>query len=109
MLLALGILIALRGVSPGDHQPGPIPWRGLLILLPTPVIFGLGIRALGLVPSIAIAAFISCFASRRATLPFALALTVGLTIFCVAVFHFALGLPIRLFGTWLDPLSRMVE
>ena len=35
------------------------------------------------------------------SVPLALALTVGLTMFCVLVFSYGLGLPLRLFGPWL--------
>jgi hypothetical protein len=33
--------------------------------------------------------------------PLAAVLTVALTLFCVLVFSFGLGLPLRLFGPWL--------
>jgi hypothetical protein len=46
-------------------------------------------------------ALISAFASRRMSVSLAIALTVGLTVFCVLVFSLGLGLPLRLFGPWL--------
>jgi hypothetical protein len=36
----------------------------------------------------------------------ALALAIGLTIFCVVVFNFGLGLPLRLFGPLVEPWTR---
>jgi len=44
---------------------------------------------------------VSAYSSRRMSLKLALALIVGLTLFCVLVFHVGLGLPVRLIGPWL--------
>jgi hypothetical protein len=101
LLLIMGVAIALKGLRSQPMTLGPVPWRGLAVLLPVPVVFGLTIRGLGLTLSIFLVAFISTFASRRATLVLALALGVGLTIFCVLVFHYGLGVPTPLFGSWV--------
>ena len=71
------------------------------MILAAPVVFGLTVRGLGLVPALALVVLISAFASRRMSLWLAVALTVGLTVFCVLVFSLGLGLPLRLFGPWL--------
>jgi xanthine/uracil permease len=84
-----------------------VPWRGLAFILPAPVIFGATIRGLGLVLSVAIVVLITGFASRKTSIRFALLLAIGLTVFCVALFHYGLGLPVRLFGPWTGPLARL--
>jgi hypothetical protein len=66
-----------------------------------PVLFGLTVRGLGLIPSIAIVVAVSAYASQRMSLKLAVALIAGLTLFCVLVFHYGLGLPLRLVGPWL--------
>ena len=65
------------------------------------MIFGASVRGLGLVAALAVAVFVTTFASRRMTVPMAAMLTLALTVFCVAVFSYGLGLPLRLKGPWL--------
>jgi hypothetical protein len=101
LLMVLGGVIALRSVGAGPSRFGPVPWRGLLLVLAAPVLFGIVLRGLGLVPSVALVVLISAYASRRMSHPLAAMLTAGLTLFCVVVFSYALGLPIPRFGPWL--------
>ena len=79
-----------------------VPWRGLVLILIAPILFGFTVRGLGLLPAIALVALVSSFASRRMGLVMAAAITVLLTAFCVLVFNVGLGLPIRLIGPWLS-------
>jgi uncharacterized membrane protein len=106
LLVLAGVAIALRSIGNDAARNAPIPWRGLVVLLPAPIVFGATIRGLGLVAAVALVVLISAFASRRASPQLAVLLAVGLTVFCVGVFHYGLGLPIRLFGPWTGPLSR---
>jgi hypothetical protein len=101
LLVALGLAIVAYGLGHSATGRLTVPWRGLLLILPAPVVFGLTVRGLGLAPALALVALISAFASRRMSVPLAIALTVGLTVFCVLVFSLGLGLPLRLFGPWL--------
>jgi hypothetical protein len=101
ILAALGIAIIVRSLREAPLPFGAVPWRGLPLILAAPVVFGLTVRGLGLVPAVALVVLLSSFASRRMGVGLALALTVGLTLFCVLVFSYGLGLPIRLFGPWL--------
>ena len=80
---------------------GPQQGKHLLLILGPPVFFGLFIRELGLIPCLALVAFVSSFASRLAKLPLSILLAILLTLFCVAVFIYGLGLPIPLIGRWL--------
>lgn len=108
ILIVLGLAVALKSVAHGDEPRGPLPWRGLAVLLSVPVIFGLLIRPLGMVPVLLITTFLTSFASRRMTVAAALLLTVGLTVFCVVVFNLGLGLPLRLFGSAVEPWTRPI-
>lgn len=108
ILVALGVAVLVKGISSEDAPRGQLPWRGLAVLLPVPVVFGLLIRPLGMVPVLLITTFLTSFASRRMTLVAAIALSVGLTVFCVAVFNLGLGLPLRLFGPWVEPWTRPI-
>lgn len=108
ILVVLGLAVVVKGIGQADSPRGPLPWRGLAVLVPVPVIFGLLIRPLGMVPVLLITIFLTSFASRRMSVLAAVALTVGLTVFCVAVFSFGLGLPLRLFGPWVEPWTRPI-
>ena len=104
LLILIGAAIAIQTLREQEiavHMHA-VPWRGLILIVAAPVLFGLTVRGLGLLPAIAIVAFISSFASRRMRVPLAAAITVILTAFCVLVFNVGLGLPIRLIGPWLS-------
>lgn len=101
ILIVLGVIVIIQGTQI-EHEPmGPIAWRGMLLILPAPIFFGLTIRGLGFVPSLFLTALIAAFASTKMRPGMALLLVCGLTIFSVVVFSYALGLPFRRFGPWL--------
>jgi hypothetical protein len=105
LLTVIGIAVIVQALGRRDGGVSNIPWRGLALILAAPIVFGLTVRGVGLVPAIIAVVLISAFASRRMRAPLALALTVGLTAFCVLVFNVGLGLPIRLIGPWADALG----
>jgi hypothetical protein len=101
ILMLLGAII-LAGAFSGPGEPlGNVPWRGLMLVLLAPVVFGLTVRKLGLVPAIMVTVLIAVYASRRANTVLALIMAGGLTLFCLAVFNYGLRLPLPLFGPWL--------
>lgn len=98
----LGLLVLIKGLrSPAGEPMGPIAWRGLLLILPAPVFFGLTVRGLGFVPSLFFTALIASMASRRMKPLPALVLAVAVTIASTLIFSYGLGLPFRRFGPWL--------
>jgi len=101
VLMLLGIVIAAQAFFTPEEPIGTVPWRGLVLILAAPVLFGITIRGLGLVGAVALAIVTATFASQRAGLVLAALLTLGLTVFCVLVFSYGLGLPIPLRGPWL--------
>ena len=82
------------------------PWRGVVVILASPVIFGIGIQPLGLIPSLALAVLVASFASSKVSILFALVMTAILTVFCYVVFAIGLQLPVQLFGPLLAPVLR---
>lgn len=101
VLALLGVIILLKGIrNPAAHDL-TLPWRGIALIALAPILFGLTVRGLGLIGSIAIVVAVSAYASQRMSLKLAVALIAGLTLFCVLVFHYGLGLPLRLVGPWL--------
>ena len=101
VLVLLGAIVLVEAIRVEGEPIGPIAWRGMLFILPAPIFFGLTVRGLGFVPSLFMTALIAAFASTRMKPTLALVLTAALTLFSVAVFSYALGLPFQRFGPWL--------
>jgi hypothetical protein len=100
-LALLGMMIVAQAFRHPVQHVMTLPWRGIVLIVLAPVLFGLTVRGLGLVASIALVIIVSAFASHRMSPTLAAILTIALTIFCVLVFKVGLGLPIRLVGPWL--------
>ena len=111
ILGALGLIILIKAVGKAQSPVTGVAWRGAILILASPIVFGLTVRWLGLAPSVALVILISAFASRRATVKLAVVLTLLLTLFCVVVFQRMLGLPLPVFNgpfsalnPWFDAL-----
>ncbi|GGE42780.1 membrane protein [Agaricicola taiwanensis] len=102
LLILIGIIVVLQSLNAEHPLMTPIAWRGLFFILLSPIVFGLTIRALGFVPAVVLVCGISAFASHRMGVLKAAIITVCMTLFCIGVFYYALGLPVRLFGGWLN-------
>ena len=100
ILTVLGIVVLVQATRVKGEPVGPLALRGMLFILPAPVFFGLTVRGLGFVPSLFFAALIAAFASTRMKPVMALLLAAAITVFSVAVFSYALGLPFERFGPW---------
>nr|WP_250811096.1 tripartite tricarboxylate transporter TctB family protein [Neorhizobium tomejilense] len=95
-LLALGVAF-----TPLSANAAPLRFASIkssVLVMGSPLIFAATVQTLGLVLAVALTIFFSSLASRFATLRQSLLLSVGFTVFCVAVFHFLLNLPIPLWG-----------
>ena len=102
-LVVLGIAILITGVTAAaaDSPVGVVPWRGALFLLGALVYFGATVRGLGLVLALFGTALLSALASRHNAPLAAVAIAAALTVACVAIFHYGLGVAVPLFGPWL--------
>ena len=105
VLALLGLIIVVQAFRHPVAHVVTVPWRGIVLIILAPVLFGLTVRGLGLVASIALVVAVAAYASRRMSLKLAIAITGGLTLFCVLVFKVGLGLPLRLVGPWLGGLG----
>lgn len=101
VMLLLAAIIIGKGLTVAPTPFGDWPWRGVLLVIGAPLVFYFTIIGAGLVPTIFVVALMTAFASQRMKPLFAVALAAGLTVFCVAVFVWAIGLPIALFGPWI--------
>lgn len=102
ILIAFGAIIFVQALfsGPDDVAISAMPWRGLLLLIGALVFFGLTIRGLGLVPSLFITVLMAAMASKRTSPAGALIMATAITLLCLALFVWALGLTLPLFGPW---------
>ena len=100
VLVILGAIVFIQELRVEGEPIDPFAWRGMLFILPAPILFGLTVRGLGFAPSLFLTAFVACFASQKMNVFYALILSLGLTVFSVAVFSYGLGLPFERFGPW---------
>ena len=87
-----GLFGAMNGSSPDGT---------LLLAIAALAFFGATIKGLGLAPSIFGAGLLSALASRQNGPLSALAIAAALTLLCLAVFHYGLGLSVPVLGPWL--------
>lgn len=98
ILLVIGVAVCAKAFRPTTETSGPVAWRGLFAISVAVMTFALSFAVLGFLPALVLLIGISTTASGHSTLIGAVALTLVLTIFCVAIFSFGLGMPIRLIG-----------
>ncbi len=101
VLVGFGIVIALSALGRPTDPIGIVPWRGVALVIGAVFFFAAFGRSLGVAPSLVLTTFAGALATRKTSLPEAIALSLGLSAFCTAVFIYGLGLPYPAFGPWL--------
>ncbi|MBS3651795.1 tripartite tricarboxylate transporter TctB family protein [Pseudaminobacter sp. 19-2017] len=107
--LVLSILIASIGAAIGikaltvsmPFRPQVAPIRAVAAIIVAPILFGLTVRGLGFVPAVALTTLSAAMAAKGQRPLAALIIAVAITAFCLAVFYYGLGLPVRLVGPWI--------
>ncbi len=92
ILAILGVLVLLRAKRDEEEQP-PVNWRAVILVGSAPIAFGLTVRSLGLAPALLISVGLAVLSSSRIGLMRGAAIIVGVTVFCVLVFKFGVGVP----------------
>ena len=101
LLVVIGLVIGLRGVAVTEAPPAGFTFIGLLLVIVSTLLFGLLVRNAGVPVATALLVAISAFASKRFNWKPTLVLAIGMAVFCVVVFVYALGLPMPVRGPWL--------
>ena len=101
ILCCFGLGILLSGFRRDAEAIGAVPWRGLITVFAAILFFSITVSELGLLPALAGCTFLAAIAPKDASWKSASILTIGLTIFCLAVFVYALRLPYPVLGPWL--------
>lgn len=96
----VGVMIVIDAFLEHGEKMERWPLRAPLFILGAAVAFGFAVRPLGLVVAAPLVMVIGAFASPETRLREVLVFGVVMTAFCVALFKYALGLPIPL-APWL--------
>ena len=111
LLCLLGLAITLQSVrsSPIENEEAndpdadaPVPLRGVVLVATAPILFAVLVVPLGVAPALGLAVFVSALASRTTTTLGAFGVAAIMVVFCLAVFRWALGLPLQMVGPWLS-------
>ena len=100
ILGGLGIILAVNSLLDNGEPIGRWSLRGPLLILGGLALFGVAVRPLGLALAGPLLIVVGAFASREVRWAETLAFGALMTLFCVGLFKFALGLPIPL-APWL--------
>jgi len=95
-----GVIIMLDALLEAGPGMDRWPLRGPLFILGAAIAFGLAVRPLGLLIASPLVMIAGAFASPETRLREVLLFGVIMTLFCVGLFRFALGLPIPV-APWL--------
>jgi hypothetical protein len=101
LLAFLGIVVLINGLRVEGPPVGTIALRSMFMIAAPIVFFGLTLRGLGVVLSLGITVFATTLATRDWNPAVAILTTITLVAGCVAIFVYALGLPLSLFGPWV--------
>jgi hypothetical protein len=101
ILIMLGAAIAVSGLRKEGEATGALALRGMLLILPAPIVFALTVRGLGFVPAVFLTTLTASLASAHLRWDRALLIAIAVTLFATLVFSYGLGLPFRRFGPWL--------
>jgi hypothetical protein len=104
IMVLLGVVITVQSFAtgPDDTPIGRVPWLGLILITAALVFFGLTVRGLGLAPALFVTTFMSAFTSERTGVVGALIMAAGLVAISMAIFIWALGIPLQVVGPWLN-------
>lgn len=100
ILIGFGAIISIRGLLSAGEPPRGFTLKGLFLVIVSTLLFAVLVRGAGLAAATFILVCVSAVASARFHWKPTLVSAVGLTIFCVAVFIYGLGLPMPAIGSW---------
>lgn len=109
LLASLGVLIGAIGfLRPDTAEPSRIPWRAILLITVSIVVFGALARPLGLVPCVFLCGLMLALASERNGILAAFAIGGSLALVCFLIFKQGLAIALPTFGPLTAPLVATI-
>lgn len=102
VLGVLGAVIAVGGWRKPAERLVVVRPRALIAVLAAPLLFAITLRPLGFVPSVILTSLLATMAAPRMAWPHRVYTALGLALGCTAIFIWALGIPLPLFGALLS-------
>ena len=99
-LVLFGLYLVVAGLRRNDKIDGNWPFRALIVLPLSLVLFGILMEHAGFIPALIVLIFGSAASGSEFKLVEVLLLAIGLTAFCVALFIWGLSLPYPLLVGW---------
>ena len=101
VITVIGAVIGVKALRDTEaFRPQIAPLRALAALIVAPILFGLTVRGFGFIPAVALTTLSAASAAKGQKPLIVIAITLGITVFCLGVFYYGLGLPVRLIGPW---------
>ena len=105
LLIVFGLVAVVRSFIVPGEPIGAFAWKPMVLVLGATALFGALISTLGLVIALLALVLVSAAASEKFRFDWRAVLgLVALIIFCSLGFVKGLGVPMPLFGPWLEPL-----
>jgi Tripartite tricarboxylate transporter TctB family len=105
LLIVFGLVAVVRSFLVPGGPIGSFAWKPLILVLVGTALFGALVGTLGLAIALLALVLTSAAASEKFRFDWKAALgLLALIVFCSLVFVKGLGLPMPLFGPWLEPL-----
>ena len=101
LLALIGAVCAVRALVGNRVHIETLSLKKTLYVTAPVFVFGLIVKGAGLVPATMLVIVASAMASSRFNLKHAIVISLGMSLFCWAVFSLGLGLPMPAFGPWL--------
>ncbi len=102
LLSLIGLATFLRSFWVSGEAVQNFSVRDLLLILLSVFLFGVLVRGAGIVVAVVVLVMASAYASEKFSLRASLILSAAAAAFCILVFVKGLGLPLPVFGPWLD-------
>ncbi|WP_162894657.1 tripartite tricarboxylate transporter TctB family protein [Rhizobium terrae] len=94
MLTILGLAILVKGMRGGGEAAKNLPWKPAMLITVSLLAFAFLLLSVGLVAAVPAQVFIALWASDHFTIKRAIALSIGLLLFCYVVFIHFLGIAV---------------
>ena len=103
LLLLFGVITVVRSFLTDGEPVGALAWRAIALVIGSVVAFGILMPTAGLIIAMTVLVLMSAAASEKYRFEWTgTAGLVGLVVFCSLVFVKGLGVPMPLFGSWLQ-------
>lgn len=96
LLIGIAVSLLFRSVLPSGERLTFVALPKLLAVLGAPIVFGITVRPMGLLPALVLSLICSSFADSTTPLARRILPLLAITALCVVIFHYGLRLPFPL-------------